>query len=293
MRRIGAIFVLAVLSFSPAIAQQLVVKSAVPDQSAGTLFISGENFGTAPVVAINGLSASILTASPQLLLVQMPASVVAQPGSYLLQVARGKRDQERDVFAVTIGAVGPKGDSGEPGANGAAGPQGPQGETGPKGDVGPTGPQGLRGLSGPRIVDANGKEVGVWDSADAVVLNVNDAWVRVPILGTVFGSRYPYFVGCSSSDPGCVLTGPFYFQSRDCSGPPLVGSSGSLVEPAVAVIDGVLHYPVRARTRDVHSYLNWGPGPCVPFENELQPSAEIATFDLSSLGFVGPFRLEK
>jgi hypothetical protein len=142
MRRIGAFIILALLSFSPAFAQQLVIKSAVPDQNAGTLFIAGENFGTAPSVEINGLHAAVQNASPQLLLVQVPASVLAQPGSYLLTVARGKKTSERDVFNFTIGAVGPMG---EPGP---AGPKGDTGEQGPAGPPGPSGPQGPQGEAG-------------------------------------------------------------------------------------------------------------------------------------------------
>jgi hypothetical protein len=50
MRQIAFVFVL--LSFSPAYAQQLVIRSAVPDLNAGTLFVAGDNFGTSPAVAI-------------------------------------------------------------------------------------------------------------------------------------------------------------------------------------------------------------------------------------------------
>jgi hypothetical protein len=102
-----------------AYAQQLVIHSAVPDFNGGTLFISGENFGTSPQIELNAIPVVVRSASPQLLLVDVPASVLAQPGSYLLDVRRGKRESERDVFNFTIGAVGPKGD---------AGPQGPQGQ---------------------------------------------------------------------------------------------------------------------------------------------------------------------
>ena len=98
----------------------------------------------------------MLSASSRLLVVQLPGSVVAQPGTYLLTVTRGKRSTERDVFSVTIRAVGPKGDTGE---LGAPGPQGPQGDVGPQG---PQGPQGERGADafGHTVIDSNGQTVG-------------------------------------------------------------------------------------------------------------------------------------
>jgi hypothetical protein len=140
MRTCVAIIPFIFLSVSPAFAQQLVIKSAVPDLTAGTLFISGQNFGSSPTVEVNGIASEVLSASPELLLVQLPASAVAQPGSYLLAITQGNAPKDRDVFAVTIGAVGPKGEQGPQGlqgVNGEPGRVGPAGLPGPKGDPGP------------------------------------------------------------------------------------------------------------------------------------------------------------
>jgi hypothetical protein len=111
------------------------------------LFVSGKNFGAAPTVKINGTLVTVLSSSPELLLVTLPSEVIAQPGSYLLVVRAGNTAEERDVFSFTVGAVGPKGDkgdAGETGAKGETGLQGPQGEKGDKGDPGPRGGQGER-----------------------------------------------------------------------------------------------------------------------------------------------------
>jgi hypothetical protein len=163
----------AVLFATTTFAQQLVIHSAVPDTSAGTLFISGQNFGATPTVEINAIPVVARSSSSELLLVDVPASVLAQPGSYLLSVRRGKRDTDRDVFAVTIGAVGPKGD---PGPQGERGLQGPVGADGPRGPEGPAGPQGERGPQGfgdLRVVDALGNDIGslVGDSAVRLIQN--------------------------------------------------------------------------------------------------------------------------
>jgi hypothetical protein len=152
MRRIGAFIILALLSSAPAFAQQLVIRSAVPDSNAGTLFIAGQNFGSDPSVEIDGTQVQILSSSPELLMVEVPASVLVQPGSFLLTVARGKKTTERDVFNFTIGAVGPMG---EQGPIGMEGPRGERGEIGPRGESGPEGPSGAPGPGALRWVDSD------------------------------------------------------------------------------------------------------------------------------------------
>ena len=92
---------------SSASAQQLVIYSATPDLSARTLSVTGENFGDSPSAEINQIPVSVLSGSPRLLTLELPASVIAQPGSYLLGVKRGNRATDNDVFSITIGAVGP------------------------------------------------------------------------------------------------------------------------------------------------------------------------------------------
>jgi hypothetical protein len=180
MRRLLGAFLILLLSCSAAFAQQLVIRSAVPDSTAGTLFIAGQNFGASPTVEIDAIPVVVRSSSPELLLVDVPASVLAQPGSYLLSVRKGKRDVDRDVFAVTIGAVGPKGDSGLQGERGLQGPAGADGARGPEGPAGSQGERGPQGFGSLRVVDALGTDVGslLGDSAARLIQN---QWVLLPI----------------------------------------------------------------------------------------------------------------
>jgi hypothetical protein len=77
MGRFGAALVLVLHSAVPAAAQQLVILSAVPSADQGTLFISGRNFGNAPLVTISGTVVTVVSSSSELLLVTLPADVIA------------------------------------------------------------------------------------------------------------------------------------------------------------------------------------------------------------------------
>ena len=61
-------------------------------------------------------------------------------GDYLLTVSTGHKDNERDEYDLTIGAVGPQGSTGQQGPQGPRGLGGSQGPVGPAGSVGPQGP---------------------------------------------------------------------------------------------------------------------------------------------------------
>src|SRR5205085_2889441 len=86
------------------------------------------------------------------LLVELPASVLATPGTYELEVVRsgsGSAAARTADFEFTIGAAGPQGPAGATGPAGAAGPPGPtgaQGVQGPAGSTGPIGPVGPAGM---------------------------------------------------------------------------------------------------------------------------------------------------
>ena len=115
---------------SVALANKPSIRSAVPDYSNGTLFIAGSNFGPSPSVAIDRMRVTIISYSDSLLLVQVPASVIATPGTYLVRVWSDKDESDNDhsaTFVVTFGTIGPKGDKGDTGPQGATGPKGPAG----------------------------------------------------------------------------------------------------------------------------------------------------------------------
>lgn len=108
---------------------QLTITSAhaSPDH---LLIVNGTNFGaTPPLVSVGSLPLDGVTVNADGTQLTAPLPM-ADPGTYLLLVARGPAATQYAVFALTIGAVGP---------------QGPQGEKGDKGDKGDAGPQGIPG----------------------------------------------------------------------------------------------------------------------------------------------------
>jgi hypothetical protein len=304
MRRIGAFAALALLSFTPAFAQQLVIHSALSDVTAGTMLIEGENLGgPSAVVKIDLYPAPVLNGSPELLLVQMPASVLAQPGSYLLTVERGKRTTERDVFNVAVGALGPKGDvgpQGPPGEPGNSGPMGPQGLAGPMGPAGPTGPAGPGSV---RVMDAGGKEVGALYVAQSSSGVSQTYAMRVidndPVLLPVSPSG---FVRSITSNP--------LYESTDCTGTPYfridVPMTASLVPPIAQVAGDLVVYTTgESANRQIFAFsseviLADGSRSCslvdlIAFPNgyKFGPGYVVTFKNLSPLNFTAPFRVTK
>lgn len=124
---------------------QLVITGALVDFDAGTMEISGRNFGATlpfegvitlfvPSQGLVELTVLDFDVDSQQLLVDLPADVSTTPGTFLFTITTGPASIQFDAFDVTIGAVGPQG---LPGPNG---PQGPQGLPGPPGPAGPPGP---------------------------------------------------------------------------------------------------------------------------------------------------------
>lgn len=125
------------------------------------------------------------------------------------------------------GPAGPQGPTGATGAAGAQGAQGPAGATGPQGAqglqgiAGPTGPQGPTGATGPagpRVVDANGKYVGIASGSDL--------WIDSP------GGKV-LFVEFSTT--GSTNAYRRYYESTDCSGPAYIHFQ--FLFPVGAIVD--------------------------------------------------------
>jgi hypothetical protein len=163
---------LALLEFpsSPANAAGLpIVFSATVNSSAATLTVTGQNFGSSPLVTLDNLNFPTLpgsTSSTQIVATfpsgMTPASF--SPGTYFLTIQY--KNQLPSLFSVAIGATGQEGPQGvagpagvsgaqgiqgvpgTPGAPGALGPPGPAGATGIQGTAGPTGPAGPAGANG-------------------------------------------------------------------------------------------------------------------------------------------------
>ena len=133
---------------APAAGLPLVI-SATVNYSTATLTISGQNFGTNPVVTLGNSNFAILAASTSQIVASFPSGTPPSnftPGTYFLTLQY--KNQLPSIFTVDIGANGPQGPQGVAGPAGSQGPQGVQGLTGAQGGVGPMGPPGPIGPAG-------------------------------------------------------------------------------------------------------------------------------------------------
>jgi len=114
------------------------------------LVVNGQNFGSeSPAVTLDDLPLVVIAHAPTLLLVELPASVVAaQGGSYHLTVVRAGNGSVANRTAVLDVTIGANGATGAQGATGPTGPTGPQGDAGATGPQGPTGTDGTNGVNG-------------------------------------------------------------------------------------------------------------------------------------------------
>jgi hypothetical protein len=132
-------------------APQLVIISAHADRTAGTLVVTGLDFGDeAPRVTLGVDDLEVLESSPGRVEVDLPPSFPA--GSYLLIVARGPGVAEYDVFHAAVPELPSERAARElpPPPAQPRGPIGPQGATGQPGPPGPPGPSGRAELAGLR-----------------------------------------------------------------------------------------------------------------------------------------------
>ena len=118
--RFSAVLTLVLVSFltiavngqSPALAQ-LVITEARPDSDADTLTISGENFGSRPVVTLDLVPLRIEEATETEIVAVAPISLM--PASdYLLTVSRGPSVSEHASFDVSLGSTSPGTSAGAP-----------------------------------------------------------------------------------------------------------------------------------------------------------------------------------
>jgi len=87
-------------------AQPLLVTSAVPDAAAGTVTISGANFGTRPFVTLDLVPLDIRGALDTVILAAVPARAIP-PGEYLLTVSRGPDPAHTATLRITVGTTEP------------------------------------------------------------------------------------------------------------------------------------------------------------------------------------------
>jgi hypothetical protein len=127
--------------------QRTTISTAAVSTDQTTLFVTGANFGSRPLVILANivLGGVQVSSTGGQLTALMPA---LPPGSYRLVISRGSGSDGSAGMDVTVGAVGPKGEIGAVGGTGPQGAKGDQGETGPQGLKGDTGAQGLKGDTG-------------------------------------------------------------------------------------------------------------------------------------------------
>ena len=118
--RFTAVLTIVLISF-PTIAvngqssvlAQLIITEARPDSDAGTLTISGENFGSRPVVTLDLVPLRIEEATETEIVAVAPISLM--PASeYLLTVSRGPSTSEHASFDVFLGGTSPNMTAGTP-----------------------------------------------------------------------------------------------------------------------------------------------------------------------------------
>jgi Collagen triple helix repeat (20 copies) len=126
----------------------VVISSATISADQTTLFATGANFGSRPIVKLGELilGGVQVSATGTQLNALMPALA---PGSYRLTIWRASGSDKAAVFDLTLGTTGPRGEIGPTGLTGPEGPKGDPGPEGQKGDTGPIGPAGATGAEGP------------------------------------------------------------------------------------------------------------------------------------------------
>ncbi len=142
-----------------------IILNASVDYGHASLTVTGQNFGTNPVVTVGNLQFSTVSSASDQIVANFPSGQPPSsfpPGTYFLVVTY--KNQLPSIFEVAIGASGPQGPKGLQGPQGLQGLQGPTGSPGdqglagvpglpgaqgPKGDPGPAGPKGADGATGP------------------------------------------------------------------------------------------------------------------------------------------------
>jgi hypothetical protein len=321
MRKLAAVVFCLVCAQGTVNAQyrQNVITSAVVDRMGGLVLLTGQ-FGWNPSVTIQGMTVHVASASPQMMVVELPASLLNQPGTYLLTMTTGSGSKATTFFEISVGAVGPQGPRGTDGAPGAKGDSGPagakgdkgdkgepgvagrgdKGDKGDKGDPGTSGANGLNGTNGQKgdpgergpagdgalqVVDANGKRVGPLVSPDAVIVNIDNEWVRIAPSGAGFKSCTP-----SSSAPPCMM---YMYAEAGCKGTRYKSAEDGLTQEAL-VIDGDIYYPSGVVAKRAVASYRYDTLDCVDVGSGFEAlNAEMKSVPLSSLDVKGPFHLAK
>jgi hypothetical protein len=140
--------VLLVVLAVPSVARAAVsIGSVTPTAVPGQLLIQGSDFGSypafPPIVVLDGYMLTLDQWGPSQILAEIPAPLMAVPGTYELSITNRAKNGSYVSTAVYEVALGAAGVPGPPGPAGPTGPAGPSGAAGPPGATGPAG-QALR-----------------------------------------------------------------------------------------------------------------------------------------------------
>lgn len=325
MRKLAAVVFCLVCAQGTVNAQykQNLVTSAVVDRVSGLVLVSGV-FGSSPVVTINGMPVHVISAAPQMLVAQVPASVMNQPGTYLLTVTTSPGVKGTTWFEFAVGAIGPQGLRGTDGAPGAKGDKGDQGtkgdpgvagrgdkgdkgDTGGKGDKGDKGENGTPGTNGVNGTNGQNGAPGERGPAGVGALHVADA-AGNPVGAFVaheYSSAVIVNIGsdwvqltlngaaldtCSTAATvgGCGYT---EFEEQDCGGTEYVDGTDGLVQPG-RVIDGAIVFASgEVKQRQIQSIRVAGGGGCRNLGG-LQLAGPVKSVPLSR-GLTGALHLTR
>ena len=140
---LAGVFGVQSVAASKPVRPQLLITNVTVDLDACQAIIGGRHFGQeVPLVTLDEQPLTVLMSNDWRIDVELPDCTLV--GDYLLVVTRSPATVGRDVWGLTLGAVGPMGPIGPQGE------VGPQGETGLKGEIGPQGDPGPQGLVGPQ-----------------------------------------------------------------------------------------------------------------------------------------------
>jgi len=281
----------------------MVIESATVDPVSGLALVSGQGFSGSLTVTIDSMPVRVLSATATTLVVEVPASSLAQPGTYLLNIT----GRSTATFVLAVGAIGPQGVQGEAGPAGADGPAGTQGAAGAKGDKGDqglkgdkgdTGAAGLNGAPGAkgdkgdkgdagpagsgalRVVDAAGVELGLFAAPTSAVREINGTFVEFPVVnGTL--------ITCESS---CLMV---MYADPDCTGAAYVNPTYNLVPTAIITTGQVYFAAGAAAEHTVQSWRTLGEACSNLGSAWPQQAASLGTVPLSSFGVGATFHVAR
>ncbi len=208
--------------------------------------------------------------------------------------------------SISWNITGPQGLQGDPGPQGMTGPQGLQGVQGIQGEPGPQGPPGPQSIVvhdetlagdgtsisplkvnptsgvGPlRIVDSQGKEVGIYSYSYALrYISSTDSWLFFAITRDGFADNS---VCCSQA---------FFYTTSNCTGTAYMSVANFDLAQFGVVSGGTVYQPTDyGQLMSYSSYRVISNGPCQSASGGPSRLSLVVSYPLADFGLTPPFRL--